>query len=205
MLSMETEDRRPQKCTRLLQLSIAISMGTDAPRRHPPRVGRDRVIAGCPSESRSTPCLAPIHTHFKLCAIPRLSIRFCWPSVYFRVRALGRVMLTLAWAYSLVILTANAVTDRTDLSTSVDEEVVVSVPHVIHWGCGVWVHEISQFRSSCWSGSHRQASRISFQARTRADSPVDCPRQRLRFPYTFHPLSGTFGRMAYSPWENVSS
>ena len=68
---------------------------------------------------------------------------------YFRVRALGRTMLTLAWSYSLIILATNAVTDP---AFEFFYEEGWFREHVFYWGCGGWVQRFS-YRSLCWSGS----------------------------------------------------
>ena len=119
--------------------------------------------------------------------------------VYFRVRALGRVMLTLAWAYSLVILTANGTIEL--IFHFVDEELI------FHFVDEEWLY--SGPRLHLWSGMRflvpiivlvwfsRRASRISFNhALMLIALSTALVTSSFLIP---HPLSGTFGGWPF-PW-----
>ena len=78
---------------------------------------------------------------------------------YFRVRALGRSMLTLAWSYSLIILAANAVTDPAFEFLHQQEWFS---EHVFYWGLwGLGTEVLIPIIVLVWFA--RQASKISFK------------------------------------------
>ena len=78
---------------------------------------------------------------------------------YFRVRALGRTMLTLAWSYSLIILATNAVTDP---AFEFFYEEGWFREHVFYWGLwGLGTEVLIPIIVLVWFA--RRASIISFK------------------------------------------
>ena len=109
---------------------------------------------------------------------------------YFRVRALGRTMLTLAWSYSLIILTANGTIEL--IFHFVDEEWWYSAPRIHLWSGMRFLVPIIVL---VWFA--RQASRISFQhALVLIALSTALVTSGFLIP---HPLSGTFGGWPF-PW-----
>lgn len=141
-----------------------------------PLIALDTLLGANPFTSSSAPFLV---VHPILLAI-----------VYFRVRALGRVMLTLAWAYSLVILTANGTIEL--IFHFVDEEWWYSAPRIHLWSGMRFLVPIIVL---VWFA--RQASRISFQhALVLIALSTALVTSGFLIP---HPLSGTFGGWPF-PW-----
>ena len=105
---------------------------------------------------------------------------------YFRVRALGRSMLTLAWSYSLIILATSAVIDP---AFEYFYEEGLFWEHVFYWGAVGNVpgtnHRVGVVRKT--------GVKVQLQPRTPVYSPVDCP-QWLGHPHAFRSFPHT-GRL----------